>query len=72
MTDQIILLEEIEKQDENNAILKFSDGSEEKANKNENGWAAHGTDENGNNWETEDFDSLEELVDDLETFKNKG
>jgi hypothetical protein len=54
------------------ARIKFSDGSELKANANENSWSAFGLTAEGIRWESREYESLNALISHMQTRKTES
>ena len=62
---------QIEYRDPNNATVTLSSDEKYTLNRNENGWCVCGT-EHGWQWQRDDFDSIEEAIDDLVDYVNES
>jgi len=62
----------VEAKEGRSAKIEFSDGDEVKANANSNGWAAFGTTPDGLQWQTEDYETLNTLVDHMQMRKTES
>jgi len=62
----------VEPKEGRSAKIEFSDGDEVKANANSNGWAAFGTTPDGLQWQTEDYETLNALVDHMQVRKTES